>query len=120
MLGLSAFDRHQSLMKNAIKYYRAQLPPEQQTVKTDYDVLKEQYRSVAVSAILQPILQPILQLYKKLFGTIISCAQILAASLLLTSCGEMSDEHPMRHEARRQMLQPFLQHSSLSHAQCTA
>ena len=57
MLGLSAFDRHQSLMKNAIKYYRAQLPPEQQTVKTDYDVLKEQYRSVAVSAILQPILR---------------------------------------------------------------
>ncbi|KAL0030992.1 hypothetical protein WJX79_007301 [Trebouxia sp. C0005] len=33
-------------MKNAIKYYRAQLPPEQQTVKTDYDVLKEQYRFV--------------------------------------------------------------------------
>ena len=119
-MGLSVFDRHQSLMKNAIKYYRAQLPPEQQTVKTDYDVLKEQHRSVAASTILQPILQPILQLYKKLFGIILNCAQILAASLLLTSCGEMSDEHPMRHEPRRQMLQPFLQHSSLSHAQCTA
>lgn len=46
LMGLSAFDRHQSLMKNAIKYYRAQLPPQQQTVKTDYDVLKEQYRFV--------------------------------------------------------------------------
>ena len=44
LLGLSGFDRHQALMKDAIKYYRAQLPPEQQTVKTDYDVLKEQYR----------------------------------------------------------------------------
>lgn len=44
-MGLSAFDRHQWLMKDAIKYYRAQLPPEQQTLKTDYDVLKEQYRS---------------------------------------------------------------------------
>ncbi|DBA90792.1 TPA: hypothetical protein ACH3X1_003997 [Trebouxia sp. C0004] len=46
LMGLSAFDRHQSLMKNAIKYYRAQLPPEQQTVKTDFDVLKEQHRFV--------------------------------------------------------------------------
>lgn len=45
-MGLSAFDRHQWLMKDAIKYYRAQLPPEQQTLKTDYDVLKEQYRFV--------------------------------------------------------------------------
>ena len=55
LMGLNAFDRHQSLMKNAIKYYRAQLPPQQQTVKTDYDVLKEQYRSatsVAASAVL--------------------------------------------------------------------
>lgn len=48
LLGLSAFDRHQWLMKDAFKYYRAQLPPEQQTVKTDYDVLKEQYRCVAI------------------------------------------------------------------------
>ncbi len=113
-MGLSAFDRHQSLMKNAIKYYRAQLPPEQRTVKTDYDVLKEQYRSatsVAASAILQPFLQP----DKKPFGIVIKSAQIIAASLLLTSCGERSDEHPMHHEARRQMLQPMLQHSSLSH-----
>lgn len=44
MMGLSAFDRHQWLMKDAIKYYRAKLPPAQQTLKTDYDVLKEQYR----------------------------------------------------------------------------
>lgn len=44
LLGLSAFDRHQALIKDAIHYYRAKLPPEQQTVKTDYDVLKEQYR----------------------------------------------------------------------------
>ena len=47
LMGLSAFDRHQWLMKDAIKYYRAKLPPEQQTIKTDYDVLKEQYRFVA-------------------------------------------------------------------------
>ena len=46
-MGLSAFDRHQWLMKDAIKYYRAKLPPEQQTVKTDFDVLKEQYRCAA-------------------------------------------------------------------------
>ena len=45
LMGLSAFDRHQQLMKDAIKYYRAQLPPEQQTMKTDYDVLNEQFRS---------------------------------------------------------------------------
>lgn len=45
-MGLSAFDRHQQLMKDAIKYYRAKLPPEQQTVKTDFDVLREQYRCV--------------------------------------------------------------------------
>ena len=44
LLGLSAFDRHQALIKDAIHYYRAKLPPEQQSVKTDYDVLKEQYR----------------------------------------------------------------------------
>ena len=44
MMGLSAFDRHQWLMKDAIKYYRAKLPPVQQTLKTDFDVLKEQYR----------------------------------------------------------------------------
>lgn len=44
LMGLSAFDRHQWLMKDAIKYYRAKLPPEQQTLKSDYDVLKEQYR----------------------------------------------------------------------------
>ena len=44
LLGLSGFDRHQALMKDAIKYYRAKLPPEQQTTKTDYDVLREQYR----------------------------------------------------------------------------
>jgi len=53
LMGLSAFDRHQSLMKNAIKYYRAQLPPEQQTVKTDYDVLKEQFRSAPLLLRLQ-------------------------------------------------------------------
>ena len=47
LLGLSAFDRHQWLIKDAIKYYRAKLPPEQQTVKTDFDVLKEQYRCAA-------------------------------------------------------------------------
>ena len=47
LLGLSAFDRHQWLMKDAIKYYRAKLPPDQQTVKTDFDVLKEQYRCAA-------------------------------------------------------------------------
>lgn len=44
LLGLSNFDRHQALIKDAIKHYRAKLPPEQQTLKTDYDVLKEQYR----------------------------------------------------------------------------
>ncbi len=110
MMGLSAFDRHQSLMKNAIKYYRAQLPPEQQTVKTDYDVLKEQYRSAPSVAVFE-ILQP----YKKPFGIMIKCAQVLAASLLLTSCDERSDEHPMHHEARRQMLQPLLQYALLGH-----
>ena len=47
LLGLSAFDRHQWLIKDAIKYYRAKLPPAQQTVKTDFDVLKEQYRCAA-------------------------------------------------------------------------
>ena len=45
-MGLSAFDRHQQLMTDAIKYYRAKIPPEQQTVKTDFDVLREQYRYV--------------------------------------------------------------------------
>ena len=54
LLGLSAFDRHQQLMKDAIRYYRAQLPPEQQTVKTDFDVLKEQYRCALV---LMPLAQ---------------------------------------------------------------
>lgn len=103
-MGLSAFDRHQSLMKNAIKYYRAQLPPEQQTVKTDYDVLKEQYRSatsVAVAAILQTLLQP----YKKLSSVMIKWTQELAASLLLTTCDEVSDVQPMHNDATRQMLQ---------------
>lgn len=47
LMGLAAFDRHQWLMKDAIKYYRAKLPPEQQTVKSDFDVLKEQYRCAA-------------------------------------------------------------------------
>ena len=108
-MGLSAFDRHQSLMKNAIKYYRAQLPPEQQTVKTDYDVLKEQYRSApcgAASMVLQP--------YKKPSGMMITCAHVIAASLLLTSCGERSDEHPRHHKATRQLLQPMLHHSLLA------
>lgn len=49
LLGLSAFDRHQALIKDAIHYYRAKLPPEQQTVKTDYDILKEQYRCLTPS-----------------------------------------------------------------------
>ncbi len=79
MMGLSAFDRHQSLIKNAIKYYRAQLPPEQQTVKTDYDVLKEQYRSTPS-----------------------------VASLLPTSCDESSDEHPMHRKAERRIFQSCL------------
>jgi hypothetical protein len=103
MMGLSAFDRHQSLIKNAIKYYRAQLPPEQQTVKTDYDVLKDQYRStpsVAASEVLQP--------YKKYFGMMTKWIQDLVASLLPTSCDESSDEHPMHRKAERRIFQSCL------------
>ena len=45
-LGLTAYDRHKRLMAEYVNFYGGKLPgPAQQpTLKTDYDILREQYR----------------------------------------------------------------------------
>ncbi|BDA50345.1 Protein FRA10AC1 homolog [Coccomyxa sp. Obi] len=47
-LGLTAYDRHKRLMAEYVNFYggRMPAPAEQPTVKTDYDVLREQYRFI--------------------------------------------------------------------------
>ena len=46
LLGLSAFDRHKKLLAEYMAYYGGKLPPPQQTLKTDYDALRDKYRSL--------------------------------------------------------------------------
>lgn len=45
-LGLTAYDRHKRLMAEYVNFYGGKMPApaEQPTMKTDYDVLREQYR----------------------------------------------------------------------------
>ncbi|EIE22911.1 hypothetical protein COCSUDRAFT_8481, partial [Coccomyxa subellipsoidea C-169] len=47
-LGLTAYDRHKRLMAEYVNFYGGKLPaPAQQpTLKTDYDILREQYRFI--------------------------------------------------------------------------
>ncbi len=49
-LGLTAYDRHKRLMAEYVNFYGGKLPApaQQSTLKTDYDILREQYRCVAV------------------------------------------------------------------------
>lgn len=47
LLGLTAFERHKRLMADYVRYYGGRQPaPSQPTAKSDYDVLREQYRCV--------------------------------------------------------------------------
>jgi len=50
-LGLTAYDRHKRLMAEYVKFYGGKLPApaEQPTLKTDYDILREQYRCKILS-----------------------------------------------------------------------
>lgn len=45
-LGLTAYDRHKRLIAEYVNFYGGKLPApaEQPTLKTDYDILREQYR----------------------------------------------------------------------------
>ncbi len=49
-LGLTAYDRHKRLIAEYVGFYGGKMPApaEQPTVKTDYDVLREQYRSATI------------------------------------------------------------------------
>ena len=44
LAGMNAFDRHKKFMHDYLHYYGGKLPATQQTVKTDYDTLRQQYR----------------------------------------------------------------------------
>lgn len=86
LMGLSAFDRHQWLMKDAIKYYRAKLPPEQQTVKTDFDVLKEQYRFAACAKCCGQALQLLMYMPYKRHCSLATVVHMLLHTVCVTSC----------------------------------
>lgn len=52
-LGLTAYDRHKRLMAEFVKFYGGKLPApaELPTLKTDYDILREQYRCKLISSV---------------------------------------------------------------------
>lgn len=48
MLGMTAHQRHKFMMAQYVNFYKGQMPPppQEETVHTDFDVLKDTYRRV--------------------------------------------------------------------------